>query len=196
MILVCLKGLVSRIPYPRSPGRLCVGAAPVSCIQDPLAWRHCTSCATAQWRGCLSWHENLVLLVWIPSNSSHSSSTAVAAQGHSQVAAQPSCHTGITVLEFNTVIPWNLVSWYIAVHGRTRKYQKALCHWIRVYTGIHEGTRPSSCAAFCCLIQGYRTFGYFLVLQCTAMYQDTGFQGITVLEIRIKAGMYYSTCIY
>jgi hypothetical protein len=53
---------------------------------------------------------------------------------------------------------------------------------------VHQGTRL--CTSLYSLIQGYRTFGYFLVLPCTVMYPLTGNQGIAVMEIRVCTGSY------
>ncbi len=40
------------------------------------------------------------------------------------------------------------------------------------------------------------TFGYFIVLPCTVMYQVTGNEGISVLEIRVNAGMYQYVLVH
>ncbi len=91
-------------------------------------------------------------------------------------------------LIYDTAMPWFPVSGYIMVQGSTMKYPKVLYPWIRRYKEIHQGTRL--CTALYLLIQGYRTFGYFIVLPYIVMYPLTGNQGIAVSEIRVNAGMY------
>jgi hypothetical protein len=71
------------------------------------------------------------------------------------------------------------------------KYPKVLYPWI---TMVQQGRRQCKalyldvppCTAE---IQGYRTFGYFIVLPYTVMYRVTGNQDTAVSEIKVNAGM-------
>ncbi len=96
-----------------------------------------------------------------------------------------------TLISFS-LMPWYPVSGYITVQGSTMKYPKVLYPWIttvqqgrRQYKALYLDVPPCTV-----VIQGYRTFGYFIVLPCTVMYPLTGNQGIDVSEVRVNAGMY------
>jgi hypothetical protein len=78
------------------------------------------------------------------------------------------------------------------------KYQKVLYPWIttvqqgrRQYKALYLDVPPCTV-----VIQGYRTFWYFIVLPCTVMCLVTGNQGIAVSEIRVNAGMYQYVLVH
>ncbi len=74
------------------------------------------------------------------------------------------------------------------------KDPKVLYPWIRRYKEVQS--LVPWCICLYRLIQGYRAFGYFIVLPCTVMYRVTGNQGIGVLEIRRNDGMYQYVLVH
>jgi hypothetical protein len=89
----------------------------------------------------------------------------------------------------------SLISRY-SIHQGTRQYNEVPKSPVPLNKEVQRNTSRYKALYLYSLVQGYRTFGYFIVLPCTVMYRVKRNQGIAVSEIRVNAVMYQYVLVH